>query len=89
MGVVARGTDLRSKGFSDGSSVYCCRALSRPGMDTVRPRGQKEDGHQESPGEAEVQGLGSAALITAYEPEPPLSHILLLHRTDGAGKDTK
>lgn len=42
MGVVARGTDLRSKGFSDGSRVYCCRALSRPGMDTVRPRGQWE-----------------------------------------------
>lgn len=42
MGVVARGTDLRSKGFSDGSRVYCCRALSKPGMDTVRPRGQWE-----------------------------------------------
>lgn len=42
MGAVARGTDLRSKGFSDGSRVYCCSALSRPGMDTVRPRGQSE-----------------------------------------------
>lgn len=45
MGAVARGTDLRSKGFSDGSRVYCCRALSKPGMDTVKPRGQWERGH--------------------------------------------
>ena len=42
MGAVARGTDLRSKGFSDGSRVYCCSALSRPGMETVRPRGQSK-----------------------------------------------
>lgn len=42
IGVVARGTDLRSNGFSDGSSVYCCRALSRPGIDTVRPKASGE-----------------------------------------------
>lgn len=37
MGAVAKGTDFRSKGFSEGSSVYWCSALSRPGMDTVNP----------------------------------------------------
>lgn len=42
IGVVARGTDLRSNGFSDGSSVYCCRAFSRPVMDTVRPKVSRE-----------------------------------------------
>ena len=43
-GAVARGTDLRSKGFSDGSRVYCCSARSRPGMDTARPGGGSETG---------------------------------------------
>lgn len=42
IGVVARGTDLRSNGFSDGSNVYCCRALSKPGIDTVRPKARGE-----------------------------------------------
>lgn len=37
IGVVARGTGLRSKGFSGGSRVYRYRGLSRPGMETVRP----------------------------------------------------
>lgn len=37
IGVVARGTDFMSKGFSDGSKVYWCRAFSRPGMETDRP----------------------------------------------------
>lgn len=37
IGAVAKGTDFKSKGFSEGSRVYWCRALSRPGMDTVKP----------------------------------------------------
>lgn len=37
MGAVAKGTDFRSKGFSEGSRVYWCSALSRPGIDTVNP----------------------------------------------------
>lgn len=41
MGAVAKGTDFRSKGFSEGSSVYWCSALSRPGMDTVNPGEEK------------------------------------------------
>lgn len=36
IGVVARGTDLRSKGFTDGSRVYYYRGLSRPGMEIVK-----------------------------------------------------
>lgn len=42
IGAVANGTDFRSKGFSEGSRVYWCRALSRPGMDTVKP-GDRRD----------------------------------------------
>lgn len=37
IGVVARGTDFMSKGFSKGSKVYWCRDFSRPGMETDRP----------------------------------------------------
>lgn len=37
IGMVARGTDWRSIGFSDGSRVYCCRDLSIPVMRIVRP----------------------------------------------------
>lgn len=42
IGAVAKGTDFKSKGFSEGSRVYWCRALSRPGMDTVNP-GDRRD----------------------------------------------
>lgn len=42
MGVVARGTDFMSKGFSEGSKVYWCRDFSRPGMETDRPAGDGE-----------------------------------------------
>ncbi len=37
IGVVARGTDFMSKGFSEGSKVYWWRDFSRPGMETDRP----------------------------------------------------
>lgn len=42
IGAVAKGTDFKSKGFSEGSRVYWCRALSRPGMDTVKPGGRRD-----------------------------------------------
>lgn len=41
MGAVARGTVLMSKGFSEGSRVYCCRAFSIPGTETVSPAQEK------------------------------------------------
>lgn len=41
MGAVARGTVFMSKGFSEGSSVYWCRAFSMPGTDTVSPAEEK------------------------------------------------
>lgn len=42
IGAVAKGTDFKSKGFSEGSRVYWCRAFSKPGMDTVKP-GDRRD----------------------------------------------
>lgn len=41
MGVVARGTDFMSKGFSEGSKVYWCRDFSRPGMETDKPKSNR------------------------------------------------
>jgi hypothetical protein len=41
MGVLARGTDFISKGFSVGSRVYWWRDFSRPGTDTDRPDGRR------------------------------------------------
>lgn len=37
MGVLARGPDLRAKVLFDDSREYCCRALSKTGLDTVKP----------------------------------------------------
>lgn len=79
-GAVARGTDLRSKGFSDGSRVYCCSARSRPGMDTARPGGGSETG----PG---VKAAGPRG--NQRGAEPPLlrtpSSAGLLQRANGHG----
>lgn len=41
IGAVASGTVFISKGFSEGSSVYWCRAFSMPGTETVNPEKQK------------------------------------------------
>ena len=41
IGAVASGTVLISKGLSEGSSVYWCRAFSIPGTETVNPAKQK------------------------------------------------
>lgn len=35
-GVITRDTDVRSRGFSNGSRVYCSRALSKSGKDMVK-----------------------------------------------------
>lgn len=40
-GAVASGTVFISKGLSEGSSVYWCRAFSIPGTETVKPAKQK------------------------------------------------
>lgn len=40
IGAVARGTVFISKGLSEGSSVYWCRAFSIPGTETVNPAKQ-------------------------------------------------
>lgn len=42
IGVVARGTDFMSKGFSEGSKVYWWRDFSRPGMETDRPESTRQ-----------------------------------------------
>lgn len=45
MGVVARGTDFMSKGFSEGSKVYWCRDFSSPGMETDKPDSSRRHTH--------------------------------------------